>query len=227
MKRRPLHKESRGVGAAGGLAFTSLGDVRILGKLGEGGRSTVYHGDWHGREIALKVYKPQAIERHARKHRVNLAEYEYLRNKAFYEARGLARYVAEPFGYLATGGIYAFMQERLDGELYYFYFRERGGIVPVELAGHLTRIVELSHGVGLYDVDLHPMNVMVVQEPAGAIVPRLFDFNLIPFHVHPPNKLVAFLLKTRLMSLRARDLRKLRNFHDFSRVEAKLLKFYE
>ena len=38
--------------------------------------------------------------------------------------------------------------------------------------------------------------------------------------------LVGLLLRTGLMSPRHRDLRKLRRFHDFRRVEAKLLRFY-
>ena len=213
-------------GHAGGFELTAVGAARILGKLGEGGRSTVYRADWHGREVALKVYKSEAIARHARKHAENLAKFEYLRNRAFYDAPGLAKYVAEPMGYLTTGGVSAFIQEKLDGELYYFYFRARNGDVPVQLFEHVNRMVRLYHKAGLYDVDLHAMNVMVV-EKNGEPIPKLFDFNLIPFHIHPPNKLVGLLLKTGLIDLEARDLRKLRNFHDFSRVEAKLLKFYE
>lgn len=209
----------------GELALTGLGDVRIVGRLGEGGRSTVYLARWRDREVALKVYKASAIERHARKHAENLAKFEYSRNRAFHEAPGLARYVARPLGYIATEGVSAFLQEKLNGELYYFYYRARNGDMPAGLFAHVERMVHLYHKAGLYDVDLHAMNVMVVEDD-GEPIPKLFDFNLIPFHIHPPNKFVGLMLRTGLIDLQARDLRKLRNFHDFSRVEAKLLKFY-
>ncbi len=211
----------------GGLELTALGDVEIVEQLGEGGRSAVYRAHWRRREVALKVYKSSAVVRHARKHPQNLAEFEYSRNLAFYRADGMAQYVAEPLGFLATSGISVFAQEMLHGELYYFYYRERKGDVSPELYRHVERMVHLHHAAGLYDVDLHAMNVMVVEGPDGEPLPKLFDFNLIPFHVRPPNPFVGLLLRLGWMSPRARDLRKLRNFHDFRRVERKLLKFYD
>lgn len=213
--------------SAGGLAITTLGDVRVLGRLGEGGRSTVHRASWHGRDVALKLYKASAVLRHARKHPQHLAEFEYERNAAFWRAPGLARYVAEPLGFLATSGVAAFVQELLCGELYYFYYRRHGERVRPGLQRHVERMVELYHAAGLYDVDLHSMNVMVVEAPDGEPIPKLFDFNLVPFHLHPPNPLVALLLRLGLLTPRARDLRKLREFHDFRRVEARLLQFYE
>ncbi len=211
---------------SGELPLTRLGEAEILGRLGEGGRSTVYRAAWRGREVALKVYKASAITRHARKHGQNLAAYEYERNLAFWRAPGLARYVAEPLGFLATSGVSAFVQELLDGELYYFYYTRRGGRVEPRLFEHVERMVQLHHAADLYDVDLHAMNVMVVEEPTGEPVPRLFDFNLVPFHIRPRNPFVALLLRTGLMSKRARDLRKLREFHDFRRIQARLVGYY-
>jgi len=212
--------------AAGELTLTALGDVRVLGRLGEGGRSSVHAGEWRGRSVALKVYKHFAVERHARKHPVPLARYEYERNLAFHSVPGLAAFVAEPLGYFDAAGISALVQERLDGRLYYFHFLAHDRRVDERLMGHLARLLELAHAAGLYDVDLHAMNVMVVDGPDGEPWPKLFDFNLIPFHVRPPNPLIALLLATGLWDARARDLRKLRRFHDFSRVERKLLRFY-
>ena len=208
------------------LALTRLADVEIAEPLGEGGKSTVYRASWHGRDVALKVYKAQAVLHHARKHGQNLAAYEHERNRAFFLAPGLGRYVAEPLGYLATAGVSAFVQELLRGELYYFFYTRRNGRVAPELFAHVRRMVELYHAAGLYDVDLHAMNVMVVEEPSGEPVPKLFDFNLVPFHVRPRNPIVALLLASGLMSERARDLRKLRRFHDFRRIESKLVRFY-
>ena len=211
---------------AGGLELSALGDVRVLGRLGEGGRSIVYDAIWQGRPVALKVYKATAVVRHARKHPVPLAEFEHDRNGRFFRAPGLAPYVAEPLAWMSTPGVSATVQERLEGQLYYFRFQARDGRVEEELFGHVARIVELAHAASLYDVDLHAMNVMVVEGPDGQPWPKLFDFNLIPFHVRPPNPVVAFLLKAGLRSVRERDLRKLRRFHDFGRVERKLLHFY-
>ena len=207
------------------LELTSLADVTVRGSLGEGGRSAVYDAEWKGRPVALKVYKPRAILRHARKiPGIPLAQFEHARNWGFHRSPGLAPYVAEPFAYLVSPGVSALVQERLEGELYYFWHRRTGG--DPRVMEHVARIVELSHAAGLFDVDLHSMNVMVVRGPDGEAWPKLFDFNLIPFHEHPPNPVVGALLRLGLMSVRERDLRKLRNFHDFRRVERKLLKFY-
>jgi hypothetical protein len=93
--------------------------------------------------------------------------------------------------------------------------------------GHLQEILRLSHEADLYDVDLHSMNVFVVREPSGEIVPRLFDFNLIPFTLRPQNPFVGWLLALGLVSKKSRDRRRLRAFHDFRHVEARLLKFYD
>jgi hypothetical protein len=216
-RRRQYYEED----GAGGLALTSIGDVRITGKLGEGVSCVVYDAEWRGRPVALKLYKAGAVERHARLLGEELAAFEYRRNRAFYDAPGLRRYVAEPLAYHTDGCVSAFVQERLGGTLYYFYFRERGGQVPPSLSEHLRRIVELSHAAGIHDVDLHAGNVMVVEE-GGDPVPKLFDFNSIPFHVHPPNPAAWLGLKLGILDPRSRDLRKLRAFHDFRRFERKL-----
>lgn len=182
-------------------------------------------GDWDGRRVAVKIYKPTAVLRHARKHAVPLPRYEHERNLAFFRAPGLAPHVAEPLAFIDEPGVSALVQERLDGELYYFRFLGRGRLPEPALVEQLGRIVRLAHEAGLYDVDLHAMNVMVVEGAEGPVA-RLFDFNLIPFHVRPPNPWMALMLRTGLMDSRARDLRKLEHFHDFGRVERKLLRFY-
>lgn len=208
------------------LAKTALADLQVVGRLGEGGRSTVLHVVWQGRPAALKIYKTTALERHARKHPLPLAEFEFRQNRAFWEAPGLATYVAEPLAFVVTEQLQAFLQERLVGQLYYFYYLEHAGRLDPELFSKIGRLVELAHAAGLYDVDLHAMNVMVVGDESGVCWPKLFDFNLIPFHVRAPNKFVALLLRTGLLGLHSRDRRKLRNFHNFDRVESKLLRFY-
>jgi len=209
------------------LKGTELEGARISGVLGEGRRSTVYRASWQGRDVALKVYKRTAIASHSRKNPQPIAEFEYSRNLQFYSAPGLERYVAQPFGFAVTPEVQAIVQEPVDGPLYYFYQRQRSGDVPASLADHLSEILRLSHKAELYDVDLHAMNVLVTRDSSDELVPKLFDFNLIPFTLRPQNPVVGWLLKMGLLSKESRDLRRLRRFHDFRHIEDRLLKFYK
>jgi hypothetical protein len=210
-----------------GLRGTDLDGVSITGRFGEGRRSTVYRASWQGREIALKVYKQTAIATHARKNPQPIAEFEYRRNSEFYHVPGLDRYVARPLAWVATPEVQAIAQEPVEGSLYYFFHRERGGDVPPSFEAHLREILRLSHEAGLYDVDLHSMNVFVASESNGELVPKIFDFNLIPFTVRPQNPFVGWLLAAGLLPKESRDRRRLRRFNDFRHVENRLLKFYD
>jgi ubiquinone/menaquinone biosynthesis C-methylase UbiE len=208
------------------LKGTELEGARISGVLGEGRRSTVYRASWRGRDVALKVYKKTAIASHARKNTQPIAEFEYSRNLQFYSVKGLERYVAQPYGFAVTPEVQAIAQESVEGPLYYFYYRQRSGDVPASLADHLGEILRLSHEAELYDVDLHAMNVLVTRDASDELVPKLFDFNLIPFTLRPQNPFVGSLLKMGLLSKESRDLRRLRRFHDFRHIENRLLKFH-
>ena len=212
---------------AGGLELAAVGDARIVRKIGEGVSCAVYLAEWHSREVVLKLYKAGAIERHHRLVGGELARYEYERNVAFHRAPGLARYTAEPLAYLSTAGIAAFVQERLIGPLYYQHHRDSGGRASDALFGHIREIVRLAHEAGLDDVDLHAGNFVVVREQGGELVPKLFDFNFIPFYVHAPNPVVWLALRLGLIDRTWRDQRKLVRFHDFTRFEKKIRMFGE
>lgn len=229
MRRRFRHRRRQvyETSAAGGVALTALGDLAIHSKLGEGVSCVVYLARWHDREVALKLYKAAAIERHHRLLGGELARYEYERNAAFHRVPGLARYVAEPLAYLSGPGIAAFVQERLSGPLYYQHHRDAGGRVDEDLFEHVSEVVRLAHAAGLYDVDLHAGNFVVVREENGERVPKLFDFNFIPFYVHAPNPAVWLGLRLGLIDERWRDRRKLARFHDFRRFEKKIRLFGE
>ncbi len=206
------------------LAGTQYADLEVTEKLGEGKRSLVYRARWRGRDVGLKVYKPAAIANHARKHRLPLAEFEHRRNKAFFDARGLSKYIAEPLGFVVEPGFQMSLQECLDGEVYYFAQRDHADFISPRFMQDLAELVSLSHEAQLYDIDLHAMNVMVDRRAGG---PKLFDFNQIPFTERPQNPFVGLALKLGLLGRGSRDLRKLANFNDFGRVERKLLKFYK
>ena len=205
------------------LKDTQYADLQVTEKLGEGKRSIVYRAKWRGRDVGVKVYKPAAIARHARKHKLPLAEFENRRNKAFFDARGMSKYVAEPLGFVVEPGFQMSLQECLDGEVYYFAQREHADFISPRFMEDLAELVSLSHEAKLYDIDLHAMNVMVDRRAGG---PKLFDFNQIPFTERPQNPFVGLALKLGLLGRESRDLRKLARFNNFDRVERKLLKFY-
>jgi ubiquinone/menaquinone biosynthesis C-methylase UbiE len=206
------------------LKGTQYADLQITDKLGEGKRSMVYRARWRGREVGLKVYKPAAIANHARKHKLPLAEFEHVRNRAFFDARGMSKYVAEPLGFIVEPGFQMSLQELVDGEVYYFAQRDRADFISPRFMTDLTELVTLSHEAKLYDIDLHAMNVMVDRAKG---TPKLFDFNQIPFTERPQNPFIGLALKLGLLGRESRDLRKLARFNNFERVERKLLKFYE
>jgi len=205
--------------------LTTLGNLDLFERLGEGGRSTAYRGKREGRDVAIKVYKDLALAKHLRKMGGNLAEFEFERNRSFFQAPGLAPYVAEPIDCLVTDEYSAIVQELLVGDLYYFFRQKRGAEAVIELRPHLERIVELAHAADLFDLDMHSLNVMVVEEN-GTAIPKLFDFNLIPFHVRPPNPIVALLLTLGLLNPRSRDRRLLRNFDRAGKRHRKLLRYF-
>lgn len=205
------------------LEDTPYADLVLEEKLGGGKRSVVYRATWRGRAVSVKVYKPAAIAAHARKHELPLAEFEHRRNRAFFEAPGLSRFVAEPLGYVVEPGFQMSVQELLDGEVYYFARRDGSVAISPTYLEDLAEIIRLSHAARLYDIDLHAMNVMVDRHTGG---PKLFDFNQIPFTERPQNVLVSIALKTGLLGKESRDRRKLAQFDDFARIERKLLKYY-
>ena len=148
-------------------------DLAVTEKLGEGKRSVVYRARWRGREVGLKVYKPAAIANHARKHKLPLAEFEHRRNRAFFEARGMSKYVAEPLGFVVEPGFQMSVQECLDGEVYYFAQRDHADFISPRFMEDLAELVSLSHEAKLYDIDLHAMNVMVDRHDGHAQAVRL------------------------------------------------------
>lgn len=208
---------------AGRLELTALSGVRIRGTVDEGLMTTVYRGLFEGREIALKVFRARYVRRHAARHPTGIAAFEHERNRAFYDAPGLREHVAAPVGFIETDGVCAVLQELLHGVRYDAYWTARAartGREPVELFEQIRGVVERAHAAGLFDMDLHPGNVLVVDGEDGPTI-KLFDFNRIPFHERPRNPAEWLGLRLGLVDRRSRDLRKLRLFRSPSPPEPK------
>lgn len=195
------------------LEGTGLADVEVLDRIGEGARTVVHRARWRGREAVLKLYKPRAVARHARRHRLPLAEYEFERNRRFHRAPGLGRYVAEPLGRVVTGRGQALLQERIEGLPYRVYREGADEAEAARLFARIERLVDLAHEAGLYEIDIHPHNVLVARDEGGEPVPKLFDFNVVPLGGRRRNP-VGWLVRMRLVGRRRRDRRHLRRFRD-------------
>jgi len=205
------------------LTFPSAGTPRLLERLAWGKVATVYRATLEGHEVAVKVYRPRYVKRHAERHPVPIAEYEYTRNMAFRRSADLARYVAEPIDFVDSPSGSAFVQELIRGEMYYDACVRRGG--PIDsVFSHIERIVDLAHARGLFDIDLHAMNVLIVDDD-GEEIPRLFDFNRIPFYMDPRNPFEAAALRLGIIDERTRDRKKLRQFHDFRKLLRRRARF--
>ncbi len=213
---------SRPLGFAPGTgdALEERGSLEVGPRIARGLVTTVYRARLEGRDAALKVFRPRSVRRHAGRHELDIAEFEYRRNVAFHVAPGLARYVAEPLGFVTRRTVSAVVQELLAGESYYAATLRRGA-APPGVFDHLERIVRRAHAAGLYDLDLHALNVLVVDD-GGEDIPRLFDFNRIPFYERPRNPLEALALRLGVLDRGSRDRRKLRQFHDFGRLDHRI-----
>jgi len=196
------------------------GALEVGPRIARGLVTTVYRARLEGREAALKVFRPRSVRRHSDRSEFDIAEFEYRRNLAFHVVPELTRHIAEPFGFIALPAVSAVVQELVVGDSYYEATLRRGAR-PAGVFEHLERLVGRAHAAGLYDLDLHALNVIVVEED-GEEIPRLFDFNRIPFHEWPRNPIEALGLALGLIDRGARDRRKLRQFHDFGRLDDRL-----
>ncbi len=194
-------------------------DLELGQRAGEGRRSEVYEARWQGQDVAVKVYRPAAIARHLRKTGRAIAEFEFERNQALHGISGVSRYIARPFGYVVGDDVQFMVQQRVTGPLYYHYVQRHG--VPPGFRRHLERLVSGCHAAGAYDLDLHAMNVMVEPAEDGELIPRLFDFNLIPFTMQARNPFITLGMRLGLLRPESRDRRRLEGFDDFRRVERK------
>ena len=185
-------------------------------RLGEGRRSVVYQASWQGREIALKIYRPEFVDKYRRKFGLDIARFEYQRNQAFIDVPGLAPYAAKPIAILGQNDGFspAFLQERIEGlPLTELGMREGG--LPEEVLEAGKHIVHLAESAGLHDLDLFYRNILVRQNGEGW-VPVIHDFNLVPQHLFPPNPFLYLAYRFGIRKKSHRDYRCIRQWREFS-----------
>ena len=63
---------------------------------GEGRRSATFEAKYHNEVIALKVYRKEFIQKYQQRYGLNIAQFEFTRNQAFYALEELRPYAARP-----------------------------------------------------------------------------------------------------------------------------------
>lgn len=204
--------------ARAALRGTPLEALVVTRLLGEGKRSRAWRVKWQGHDCVLKLYRPQASAKHLQRTGTQLARYEYRRNLALYSIPGLETHIARPFAFWSDGPVQALVQEYVDGVLFEEFRKTAPSHVLRTLVASLASIVRRAHEARVFDLDLHPNNILVTggtrAGDCGRHTLKLYDFNKIPFHEHSPNPIAALLLRLGIIGPESRDLRRLHLFTD-------------
>ncbi|MFK8028501.1 MAG: hypothetical protein AB8C40_10625 [Gammaproteobacteria bacterium] len=188
-------------------------EIKIIKTLGSGRRSQVYLAMYQDQHVAVKVYKQKYIEKYQSQYNVNIGEFEIARNKVAYDTGALTQYVAQPYKLYRPEQGYdlAFVQEYIDGIWLEDLMQQAKGL-PAYVLETGYYIVEQAAKVGLYDLDIPPGNIRLRQNNNGEWMPALYDFNLMPQHICPPNPFMAMGFKLGLRSKNHRDYRSLKHW---------------
>lgn len=185
-------------------------------RAGEGRRSVVYRGQFNGRAVAVKIYRPEFIEKYRQRYGVCIAAFEWQRNRAVFDTPGLRPYAAEPLTVIddARHGL-AFVQEFIDGESLVELGRRQGEL-PDSVLRAGDEILREADRAGLHDLDLYYRNILV-RERDGKWLPVLHDFNLMPQYRYPPNPFLWLAYRSGIRKKSHRDRRCIAQWHAYSR----------
>lgn len=188
-------------------------DLTVINELGVGRRSVVYLASQAGAEVVVKAYKPEYIEKYQSQYGVNIGEFEYSRNKKLFDVESVNKFVAQPYQLLhpQNGYSLALVQEYVVGTLL-LDLLQKLHYLPDEILRVGYLLVEEAAKQGLYDLDISPGNIQVLQDDDGTWYPKLYDFNLMPQHMQPPNPFMKIGFALGLRSKNYRDYRSLKDW---------------
>jgi hypothetical protein len=164
--------------ALGGLRLPP--DLEPLEVAGEGSQCIVFKAVYRGDMVAMKVYRPEAIERFRKKHKKNIAVYEMSRNRSFRKVPELLPFTAKPLTVMGHDGkcTLMFLQEFVEGITVEELARSNRGLPAsvLEAGENIVRTAEMHE---LYMLELAVDNAMV-RNQNGVWTPVLYDFNQPP-----------------------------------------------
>jgi serine/threonine-protein kinase len=157
---------------------TSIGNYKIVAKLGEGGMGTVYLGEHPliGKRVAIKVLLEE------------LASNQDVVSRFFTEARAVTE-IGHPnivdvvdFGRLPIGGrdVVYFIMEFLEGESLHQRLR-RAGLTfseTVHVMDQCCAALAASHKKGIVHRDLKPENIYLCPRGADPLFVKILDFGI-------------------------------------------------
>jgi len=167
----------------------SIGQYRIVRKLGEGGMGAVWLGEHTllGRRAAIKVLLPAYSANQA------------IVQRFFNEAKAVTA-IADPgivqvfdFGEHTDGSAFLVM-ELLEGEAMDVRLRRIGRFSPADtlrLMRQIATSLSAAHAKGVIHRDLKPENIFIVGDPAvtGGERPKILDFGIAKLAGDEPGKL--------------------------------------
>jgi len=169
-------------------------DIQLLEVAGKGSCAITFKAQHRGQTVALKVYRPDVVEKYRKKFDLNIAVFEMSQNRKFRKEQELFPYSAKPIMVLGHDGkqSVAFMQEFIDGML----MTELGQVnkgVPSSVLEAGEVIARAADQAGMTELELDYRNIMV-RKQAGKWLPVIHDFNHVPSD-HPGNKAFMGLFK--------------------------------
>ena len=187
-------------------------EVQVLSFLGRGRRSFSYKGKYKNLDVVIKIYRKEFIEKYTDKCNIDIANFEYERNSVLYNIESIRRYIAAPLKVFPQdcGYTHSFVQEYVEGITLKNLISQLGHL-PNEVLERGYKIVKAAESSGVHDLDISVGNILVVNEN-DIWIPKLYDFNLLPQHMNPPNPFMAIGFRMGLRRKSHRDYRSLKNW---------------
>lgn len=187
-------------------------DIEIIDYIGQGGRAQVYSAIHGNDEIVVKIYSRDVVKKYKESYNVDIAIFENARNKSLYALPEIQKYIAKPYRVYSASSEYTqcVVQERVYGQSLYEVINKLG-YLPAEILEAGRNIVKTAEKNGVHDLDISVGNVMI-DKCGENWVPTLYDFNIMPQYLFPPNPIVGLGYKLGIRKKSFRDYRSLRNW---------------
>lgn len=187
-------------------------DIEIAEYIGKGGRAHAYKAYIDSQPVIIKTYHQDVVQKYLHKYQVDIAVYEYGRNLALYELPKIKQYIAKPYRVYSQDSDYThcMVQELVTGQILKEVIAELG-YLPNEVLESGYEIVSEAEVNGIHDLDISVGNVLV-NNTDGNWSPKLYDFNIMPQYLFPPNPIVGLAFKLGIRKKSFRDYRSLRNW---------------